>query len=170
MPVKFQKEEIDDLKRLVTGQQEAMNMLELFSIVTKRYQRLEYPITSFSDFIKKLEKEEEGSIKRLSEDEISIGSEVMKINCLKRIIPAYYFPISNSEDLQDKAAELYNKKKIAQFNLSGISSGTESELASKGKEIPAEDIPPFPEKFKNIKHKPREPGAVIETIETEDVS
>jgi hypothetical protein len=168
MPVKFHKEEIDTLKRLVAGRQEAMSMLKLFSIVTGIYQRLEYPITSFSDFIKKLEREE-GSIKRLNEDEISIGSEVVKINCVKRIIPAYYFPMSNSEDLQDKAAELYSKK-IAQFNLSGVSSGTESELPSKLKEIPAEEIPPFPEKFKNIKHKPRKPGAVIETIETEDVA
>jgi hypothetical protein len=162
MPVKFQKEEIDNLKRIVKGQQEAMSMLDLLLIVTERYQKFEYPITSFSDFIKKLEKEDR--IKKHGEEEISIGSEVVKTDFLKRIFPAYYFPISNSEDFQDKAAELYNKK-TAQLSLSGISFITESELPPKGKEIPPEEVPPFPEKLKHVKHKAREPGAVIETIE-----
>jgi len=135
MVIKFKKEEIDYLKKSLSDQQQAIGILELFSAVTERYQALEYPITSFGDFIKKLSKRE-GPIKKLSEIEISIGKEVLKIDGLKRLIPAYYFPISNKEDFEDKATELYSKKTI-----------------------PAEQIPPFPDEFRNIDNKSKESQA-----------
>lgn len=106
MVIKFKREEIDYLKKSLSDQQQAIGILELFSAVTERYQALEYPITSFGDFFKKLSKGE-GPIKKLSEEEISIGKEVLKIDGLKRLIPAYYFPISNKEDLVDKLRELF---------------------------------------------------------------
>jgi hypothetical protein len=123
-------------------------------------QNFRYPIRNFGELANQIGRED-----------VVVSNQRVKISDLRHDIPNYYYPFVNEQDLANKCSQLYDRLAgLDTWGLHSISSGTESELASKGKEIPAEDIPPFPEKFKNIKHKPREPGAVIETIEKEDVS
>ena len=143
MVIRFEKEEIAFLKELLSEQQQAIGVLEFVSTVTEMYKELEYPLTNFNDFIKKLSKRE-GLIKKLSKQEISIGKEVLKIERLKRSIPAYYFPISNNEDFEDKATELYSKS-TSQFNLNMRN----YYQVPKEQQIPPEQIPPLPDELRN---------------------
>jgi hypothetical protein len=109
VPIKFSKEELYNLRKLLRQQQEAIEMLKLLSIVNKTCERLEYPITSSSDFVKKLGKEK-GSATKFSKEEVSIVNEIVKVDYLKRILHRYLFPISGPQDIQDKTNKLYNKK------------------------------------------------------------
>jgi hypothetical protein len=155
MVIKFEKQEIEFLKKKLVDRHQALGMVEFFSVVMKTYNKLEYPITSFSDFIKKLSKEK--AIKKNNEEKITIGNIGLTIDLIKSSIPAYYFPISSKEDLEDKAMELYRGNTAGIRNRSErkdsriIDRSREASLllpASKAHQIPLEKIPEFPEEYK----------------------
>jgi flavin-dependent dehydrogenase len=96
-------DETVDLKKLFINHpesaktiKEAAKVIETLSTLKEISEGLEYPITNFSDLIKKITREG-----------ISIGKKTVNQTDLKSIIPAYYFPISTKEDLVDKVAELF---------------------------------------------------------------
>lgn len=123
-------------------------------------QNFRYPIRNFGELAN-----------QIGLQEVFVYNQTVKISDLRRDIPNDYYPFVSNTDLASKAGRLYDRLAGRDtWGLHSISSSTESELSSKGKEIPAEEIPPFPEKFKNIKHKPKKPGAVTETIDTKDVA
>jgi hypothetical protein len=103
-------------------------------------QNFRYPIRNFGELANQIGREE-----------VVVSNQRVKISDLRRDIPNDYYPFVNNTDIARKCSQLYDR-------LAGLD------------EWGLQEIPPFPEKFKNIKHKPREPGAVIETIEKEDVS
>jgi hypothetical protein len=69
-----------------------------------------------------------------------------------------YFPFTSPQDVMDKARRFY----YGLGSYRGKFNAAEDIWYSWPK---GETIPPFPEKLKHVKHKAREPGAVIETIE-----
>ena len=96
---------VDDIKKLLINEPKAAKAIETLSALNELSEGLEYPISSVGDFIRKI-----------SNENVPIGNktinptdlnEVLKIDGLKRLIPAYYFPISNKEDLVDKFRELF---------------------------------------------------------------
>jgi hypothetical protein len=138
-----------------------------------------YPIRNFEELAN-----------QIGRREVVVYNQTVRISDLRHDIPNDYYPFWNVQDLANKASQLYDRLAGADiWGLHSISSSTESDIRTKIfvenlllalgamhglpsnlREIPAEEIPPFPEKLKNIKHKSRKRGAVIETIETKDVA
>jgi hypothetical protein len=149
MTIKFQKEEIDELKRKVWEKSKVPHTLDLLSILNNLSRELEYPITSLKDFEKNIDKEK-----------IALDKRMLIISNLESLIPVHYFPINDSKDFEYKCSQLYNE--IVKESYYYTETYEEPYIR---KVISYENAPPpFPERLKRIRPRPREPGAEIENI------
>ncbi len=79
----------------------AKNTIQLLSAVQKWAKELEYPVNSYSDLTKRIQKKQ-----------IMIDDKPVGLEDLTGPIPSYYFPIASSENLLEKVQELYQIRSI----------------------------------------------------------
>jgi hypothetical protein len=135
MPFKFKPEEVEKLKSILTRHPEGESVLNALSdmmALQDLANDIKFPVNSFRELMQQLGPEKT----------VDMAGTKMKVEDMKRLIPAYYFPMNSEEDFLDKAAELMKRQPGLQME------GAKPET---GKLMPIELAPPIPAELRVLK-------------------
>jgi hypothetical protein len=85
----------EDIVKALQTDPELKQTVEYLKIIGEYAKSMKYPINSFSELVDKI-----------GNKSVNIDNRTVKASDLRRLIPAYYFPIVSKENFVEKANEL----------------------------------------------------------------